>query len=286
MSAFVGATTATLFPSTSGTLAQDTATIASGTQLERDLMDLIGDPQNEQVFSPNSFVDSEFEEGNLFPWTIGNEPDARTNNYGRPTARIAPTSRTTSTEGGILPRPTPVYPPNHRPVLSNFQQSQANEPMEQEVQNDPNQLQRNVPGPSLGFNLSPMLFPLTLSYASHGIRQVPQLEQPAVQLGFPFSVTHSTNFMLIPAHERHRIRQIPSVMVNVAGYCDLCGKCYDQIALESPGEYLVATEYEGETVKDRTIRSRAFIHGFEAALFLFKNAGLHPRSAINNITQL
>ena len=126
MSAFVGATTATLFPSTSGTLAQDTATIASGTQLERDLMGLIGDLQNEQVDSPNSFVDSEFEEGTSFPWTIGNEPDARMNSYGRPTARIAPTSRTTSTEGSVLPRPSPVYPPNQRPVLSNFQQPQAN----------------------------------------------------------------------------------------------------------------------------------------------------------------
>ena len=146
--------------------------------------------------------------------------------------------------------------------------------MEQEVQNDPNQLQRNVPGLSSQFNLSPMLFPLTLSEGSRGIGQVPQLEQPAVQLGFPFSVTHSTNFMLIPAHERHSIRLIPSGMVNVAGYCDLCGKCYDQIALESLGEYLVATDYEGETVKDRAIRSRAFIHGFEAAQFLFKNSGL------------
>ena len=159
--------------------------------------------------------------------------------------------------------------------------------MEQEVQNDPNQLQRNVPGLSSRFNLSPMLFPLTLSEGSRGIRQLPQLEQPAVQLGFPFSVTHSTKFMLIPAHERHSIRLIPSVMVNVAGYCDLCGKCYDQIALESLGEYLVATDYEGETVKDRAIRSRAFIHGFEAAQFLFKNSGLsHPTRCDGSVGQL
>ena len=122
-----------------------------------------------------------------------------------------------------------------------------------------------------------MLFPLTLSGASHGIRQVPQPVQPAVQLGFPFRVTLSTNFMLLPAQERQSIRLVPTVMANVAAYCDLCGKCYDQIALETLGEYLVATEYEGETVKERATRSRAFIHGFEAALFLFKNAGLsHP----------
>ena len=35
-----------------------------------------------------------------------------------------------------------------------------------------------------------------------------------------------------------------------------------------------ATAYDGETVRDRGVRSRAFIDGFEAALFIFKNAGL------------
>ena len=75
-------------------------------------------------------------------------------------------------------------------------------------------------------------------------------------------------------------------MANVAGYCDLCGKCYVQIALETLGEYLVETEYEGETVKERAIRSRAFIHGFEAALFLFKNAGLsHPSRCDSSVGQ-
>ena len=286
MSAFVGAATASLFPNMDTTLEHDAVSVASGTQLEKDLMGIIGDLQQEQENSSTSFIDSEFEEGNLFPWTMGNEPDSRTNSYGRPTARIPPTPRTSSNDTGILPRPTAVYPPNHRPELTNFQQPHVNEPMEQGVWNDPNQLQQNAPGIATGFNLSPMLFPLTLNATSHGIPQVPQPAQPTVQLGFPFSVTHSTNLMLIPAHERQGIRLIPSVMANVAGYCDLCGKCYDQIALESLGEYLVATEYEGETVKERAIRSRAFIHGFEAALFLFKNAGLsHPSRCDGSVGQ-
>ena len=167
----MGAATATLFPNTITTLERDAVSVASGTQLERDLMDLIGDPQQEQEKSPTSFIDSEFEEGKLFPWTVGDEPDARTNSYGRPTARILPTTRFSSNDRGRLPRPTPVYPPNHRPEVANFQQPQANEPMEQEVRNGPNQLQQNDPGLSSGFNLSPMLFPLTMSGANHGIRQ-------------------------------------------------------------------------------------------------------------------
>ena len=133
MSAFVVAATASVFPNTDTTLEQDAVSEASGTQLEKDLMGLIGDLQQEQENSPTSFIDSEFEEGNLFPRTIGNDPDARTNSYGRPTARIPPTPRTSSNDRGILPRPTPVYPPNHRPELGNFQQPQANEPMEQGV---------------------------------------------------------------------------------------------------------------------------------------------------------
>ena len=84
MSAFVGATTATLFPNTNTTPERDAVSVVPGTQLARDLMELIGDPQQEQENSPTSFIDSEFEEGNLFPWTKGNEPDARTNSYGRP----------------------------------------------------------------------------------------------------------------------------------------------------------------------------------------------------------
>ena len=42
------------------------------------------------------------------------------------------------------------------------------------------------------------------------------------------------------------------------------------ISLETLGENLMATEYDGETVRDRGTRSRAFIDGFEVALFLFK----------------
>ena len=63
MSAFVGAATASLFPNTDTALEHDAVSVASGTQLEKDLMGLIGDLQQEQESSPTSFIDSEFEEG-------------------------------------------------------------------------------------------------------------------------------------------------------------------------------------------------------------------------------
>ena len=88
MSAFMGAATATLYPDTEISSGHESTTITSGTQLERELMDLIGAPQNEPTDSPCSFIDSEFEEGNLFPWTMGNGSERTTNNYGRPTARV------------------------------------------------------------------------------------------------------------------------------------------------------------------------------------------------------
>ena len=80
-------------------------------------------------------------------------------------------------------------------------------------------------------------------------------------------------------------RLFPTVMPNVAGFCDWCGKCYDQIALEIMGEYLIATANDAETVRDRGVRSHAFIDAFEAAL-LFKSAGLsQPQSCAGAVGQ-
>ena len=167
MSAFMGSAAATLYPDTETSPGQDSATITSGTQLERELMDLIGVPQNGLMDSPNSFIDSEFEEGNLFPWTMGNGPEWTTNSYGRPTARVPPNPRTSPGDRGILPRPTPVYPPNYRRESAGFQQQQTNEPMEQEIRNDIAPQQRTAQANITGFNLSPMLFPLNFSGTNH-----------------------------------------------------------------------------------------------------------------------
>ena len=137
--------------------------------------------------------------------------------------------------------------------------------MDQDAHNDIALQQEDTQNAAQVFNLSPMLYPISIGEAPHGTQQFPM--QSLKKVGFPFNMTHSSNLILIPARQRQSIRLLPTVIPSVAGYCDACGKRYDQIALETLGKYLVATEYE--TVKERAIRSTAFIHGFEAALFLF-----------------
>ena len=284
MSAFMGSTLASLYVDSANTAEQNESVGATRTQIERDLMELLGESHDDRTISPSSFIDSEFEEGNLFPWTLDNASTENTNNYGRPTARVPPTRRENPGSGGILPRPVPTYPPNYRPEVTNFQHTQFNEPMDQDLRRDiaPTQGTQNA---VQGFNLSPAFFPIPMTEAPIENQQI--TVRPMMQLGFPFCVTHSTNLILIPTRERQSMRLLPTVMPNVAGYCDICGKCYDQIALETLGEYLMATEYEGEIVKERAFRSRAIIHGFEAALFLFNNAGLsHPSRCDGSVVQL
>ena len=95
-----------------------------------------------------------------------------------------------------------------------------------------------------------------------------------VPANFPIQVGHSTNLLSLPRHERQIYRLFPPVIPHVAGFCNWCGKSYDLIALETLGKYHVATSYDAETVRDRGVRSRAFIDGFETALFSLKGEGL------------
>ena len=52
---------------------------------------------------------------------------------------------------------------------------------------------------------------------------------------FPFNVEHSSNLLLTPTSERQMHRLFPTVMPHVAGFCNWCGNCYDQIAMEILG---------------------------------------------------
>ena len=87
-----------------------------------------------------------------------------------------------------------------------------------------------------------------------------------------------------PTHRRMQLN--PPVMPHVQGNCHWCGKTYDEVALDALAAYTIATEYPGETVRDRNIRSRAYLDGFEAALICFKNAGLsQPRACAGSGVQ-
>ena len=87
-----------------------------------------------------------------------------------------------------------------------------------------------------------------------------------------------------PTHRRMHLN--PPVMPHVQGNCHWCGKTYDQVVLDALAAYTIATEYPGETVRDRNIRSRAYLDGFEAALICFKNVGLsQPRACAGSGVQ-
>ena len=287
MAAFVGSSLATLYPNSIVTQGDHETTVAGSSQIEKDLMELMSDPRDEPTDSPTSFVDSEFEESNLFPWMDNSGLTQDTNHYGRPCVRVMPVLRENQNESGVLPTPMPEQTLNGGPDLPVMQNTLTNDTMEYEPHDVGAQMQIPVSRNMQGFSLSPMLFPLQMADTAQEMHRTPLMIQQTTQIGFPFNTVHSSNVLLIPASERHGIRLLPTVMPNVAGYCELCGKCFDQVALETLGQYLVATEYEGETVKERTIRSKAFIHGFEAALFLFKNAGLsHPPRCDGSAAQL
>ena len=135
-------------------------------------------------------------------------------------------------------------------------------------------------------NATPLVVQLPPRGAPNILPRVSIPIHPLVQTGFPFTVTHSTNILFMPINERDNCRLFSTVMPNLAGICEYCSKTYDQIALETLGDYLAATAYDGETVRDRGVRSRAFIDGFEAALFIFKRAGLfQPYSCIGPVVQ-
>ena len=150
--------------------------------------------------------------------------------------------------------------------------------MEQETRSDIAPPQRTMHGNVTGFNLSRCCSLSILMKLIMGPNEWHNWCNPRSNWG---SKSTLLTVQIACLNPRHSIRMIPTVMANVAGYCDLCGKCYDQIALETLGEYLVAKEYGGETVKERAIRSRAFIHEFEAAFFLLKMRDCRiPRDAI------
>ena len=131
------------------------------------------------------------------------------------------------------------------------------------------------------------------------IIQLPQRRAPSVlqrndvlthiqvEIGFPFQVTHNPNLLLIPVKKRLNFRLFPTVLPKMARYCERCGKSFDQVTLETLGEDLAATAYEGETARDQGVRSRALVDGLEAAFFRFERAGLsEPQRCDGAVEQL
>ena len=72
--------------------------------------------------------------------------------------------------------------------------------MEQGAHNDMVSLQEDTQSATQGFNLSPMLYPNSMGEVPQGTQQFPM--QSLTQVGFPFNMTHSSNFLLIPARQK------------------------------------------------------------------------------------
>ena len=284
MTAFVGATPATLFTSEPGSPVVTEIIDTAGTQIERQMMDIIEEHHFSRESSLTSFIDTELEDSPMSPWDTTEPMGIPVNSYGRPSAVILPSPRYANQVPTAINRPVPTYPAN---FTANNLDSQAQQLVDRGHQqthralNDVNTNRGNPSSAFTSFSNSLAMYnnaPLMIQIPPHeGSLHIPQLNgglNPVLANHFPFHVGHSMNLLLLPLQERQMYRLVPTVMPNVAGFCDWCGKCYDLIALETLGEYLVATAYDGETVRDRDVRSRAFIDGFEAALFSFKGAGL------------
>ena len=94
--------------------------------------------------------------------------------------------------------------------------------------------------------------------------------------GYP-SVAGTYSSSAHPVFRRTHLN--PPVMLHVQWNCHWCENTYDEVALDALAAYIVASEFPGETVRDRNIRSRAYLDGFEAALICFKNACLSQSRA-------
>ena len=110
MSAFVGAAAATLFPSSSAPFQTEEVIDTTGSQIERQLMEMIDEHQSHRSRSPTSFIDTEFEESPVSPDDQELEDSHSLNSYGRPSAAILPTPRGRSRgPGPITDLSTRVY---------------------------------------------------------------------------------------------------------------------------------------------------------------------------------
>ena len=281
--AFVGSATAALFPSTY--LADQQGVIDTAcTRIERDIMELIGENPFSPSTSPLSFIDSEFEEVNMSPRDPLYEPETQVKSYWRPVAAILPTPRTPRRQSIEIVRPIPTYPPDFAQESSNFQQLHANDANNQRNADHPTHeqestLQQTMFNPEeLQYPVVSDIIPVVIHLPPRNMVDIPanfvEPPQQFTQFGLPSNTLHSANVPLITVNERQKFRLLPTVTPNVSGYCQWCGRTFDQVALETLGDYFGATAYDGETVSDRGVRSTAFIVGFEASLFIFKNARL------------
>ena len=270
MSAFAGAA-ATLFQSHSLPQQSQDVTDTSGSHIETQLIELIDEHQSHQSISPTSFIDTEFEESPESSDDQGMENSFPVNSYGRPSVAILPNPRGRSRDRGLVSRPMPTYPPGFSSRSSIF--NVIGEKMQEiqmdnfnnkyiDTQNEPTITNPTMPTVKIT-DTAPLMLHIPPIMPNFATVQGGHPVQTLTQQVFSVQTTHSTSVLLLPATERKLYKLSPTVMPNVAGFCNWCGRTYNQIGLEMLGESLLATAYDAETVRDRKVRSWAFIDGFE-----------------------
>ena len=78
---------------------------------------------------------------------------------------------------------------------------------------------------------------------------------------------------------RQGFRLFQTVLSNVAGYCE-CGKCPDQIALQTLYEYLAATANKGETVRDKGSDLKLLLMVSKLLSLVSKERDCHSHNAV------
>ena len=124
LTAFVGATSATLFASGPEDLSIVETIYTAGTQIERQMMEIIDGHQLSRGSSSTSFIDTELEDSPTSPWEPSESSTGPINSYGRPAAAILPTPRSKNHEATVVNRPIPTYPPNFANTYPIYQPQQ------------------------------------------------------------------------------------------------------------------------------------------------------------------
>ena len=240
---FMGSAEASLFVTNSVDARSTECVETRGTSIETELMDLLSDIPD---ISPTTFIDTSEKELNLFP--EANFANVQGNAYGRPTQRVClvPRQRQETESNTNLP----TIPSQ----ASTFTAYAA--PQQRTADSNPRPMQQ---APYL---IMPVPF-YPNAWKNVGYGSLCQNVQPPP----------SNN---VPTHNRTLLQMNPPVMPEVADYCPGYTKTYNQMTVETLTNYVAWSEYPEETIRDRNVRSRAFVDGFGAALICFKNAGLSP----------
>ena len=320
MLAFVNEDAARLFAVSETVSREDSFIDVIGTDIERDILST--KPENTELpdFSFSSFVESdESNEDNLL--LNADFANAPRNSYGRTVAAVSPIragevitqmpplSQSNANNslsdihrnGPIRPVPiTPMVIPQEIPIANQPHQNNRTRGTLQTPLRDQNfnpNTQQHMPNligreviPSQHTGITNMQHPGNLGNSGYYYNSAGQLyldpqgthNNPGVPAIYPTQAYGSMQEQ--PTHRRMQLN--PPVMPHVQGNSHWCGKTYDEVALDALAAYTIATEYPGETVRDRNIRSRAYLDGFEAALICFKSAGLsQPRACAGSGVQ-